>query len=162
MWELYKKIVSWVVRAFAVLAGIGVLVMMLVTCCDIIGRHFGHAITGAVDIVQVSACIAAICALPYTTAVKGHVAVEFLSQMFPPAVRALVDGIWRVAVIVMYGFMAWGGIVHGNTLFRRHSSTLTIHIPTFWILYVISAVSLVTILVKLYNLAHPGKEMMRP
>ena len=102
LWDIYRRVVTVLVKALALCSGLGVLVMMAVTCGDIIGRKFGHSITGAVDIVQVAACIAAICALPYTTAVKGHIAVEVFSQKFPRPVRAFLDGLWRIAVLLMY------------------------------------------------------------
>ena len=162
LWDIYRRVVTVLVKALALCSGIGVLVMMAVTCGDIIGRKFGHSITGAVDIVQVAACVAAICALPYTTAVKGHIAVEVFSQKFPRTVRAILDGLWRIAVMLMYAIMSWRCIVYGCTLLKRHSSTLTIHIPLFWVLWVMSVCCAIMALVKLYNLTHPGKEMMKP
>ena len=56
--------------------------MMLVTCVDIVLRKLGHPFPGAYDITKMAAAVTISCALPYTTAVKGHVAVEFF---FPPA-----------------------------------------------------------------------------
>ena len=55
LWDIYRRVVTVLVKALALCSGIGVLVMMAVTCGDIIGRKFGHSITGAVDIVQVAA-----------------------------------------------------------------------------------------------------------
>ena len=162
MWEKYRLVLGWLVRAFAFIAGLGVIVMMTVTCLDVILRRFGLPISGAVDIVQVAACITAVCALPYTTAVKGHVAVEFFFQRMPYWIKPIIDGIWRIAVMLMYIAMSWCSLLYGQTLLRRHSCTLTLQIPLFWILWLMSFSFAIVALIKFYNLTHPGKEMMKP
>lgn len=161
MWNYYKKAVSALARLLAVLSGFGVIVMMSVTCCDVVLRRFGRPIVGAVDIVQIAACITAACAIPYTTAVKGHVAVEFFFQKLPSFIKPYVDGLWRAAIFLLYAVMSWRSFVYGTTLLRRHSMTLTLQIPLFWILWLMALSFAVVSLVKLYNLAHPGKEMMK-
>jgi hypothetical protein len=39
---------------------------------------------------------------------------------------------------------------------------MTLQIPTFWVSYVIAASAGVVVLVILYNLLHPGREMIKP
>ena len=95
MWETYRKIVSGLVRTMAAIAGIGVAVMIVATCLDVVLRRFGHPLIGVVDVVQIAACLSGACALPYTTAVKGHVAVEYFFQKFPRNVRVIVDAFSR-------------------------------------------------------------------
>ena len=161
MWEVYRKAVSFLVYALAATAGAGVLVMLGVTCGDVLLRNFGCPIPGAVDIVQISACVAAVCALPYTTAVKGHVAVEFFFRKLPYVLHPWIDGVWRTAVMLIYAVASWRSLLYGSTLLRRHSVTLTLQIPLFWVLWLMAFAFAVTALVKLYNLSHPGKEMMK-
>ena len=161
MWEKYRFIVSSLVRLLAGVAALGILTMLGVTCCDVLLRNFGHPVPGTVDIVQISACVTAVCALPYTTAVKGHVAVEFFFRKLPDGIKPWIDGVWRSAVLVMYAVTSWRSLIYGCTLLRRHSVTLTLQIPVFWVLWLMSFSFAVMTLVKLYNLAHPGKEMMR-
>lgn len=162
MWDKYKFAVSWMVRVLACISCLGVMVMLLVTFADVLFRKFGMPISGAVDIVQIAACVTAVCALPYTTAVKGHVAVEFFFQKLPPVLKPFVDGIWRVAVMLLYAVMSWRSFIYGQTLLRRNSMTLTLQIPLFWVLWLMALSFAVMTLVKLFNLTHPGKEMMKP
>lgn len=162
IWHFYSKAVSLLVKVLMGLAGAGVIVMMLVTVCDVVMRRFGMPVPGAVDIVQIAACVCAVCALPYTTAVKGHVAVEFFFQHLPGPAKVLVDSTWRMAVIILYSIMSWRSLIYGQTLLRRNSVTLTLQIPMFWVLWLMSLSFAVVALVKFYNLAHPGKEMMKP
>ena len=162
MWTKYKLFVGWLVKGLAFVAGINVLVMMTVTCLDVILRRFGLPIKGAVDIVMVAACLTAVCALPYTTAVKGHVAVEFFFQRLPARLKPFIDGIWRVAVLILFAVMSWHSMIYGIDMLHRNRTTLTLHIPLFWILWLMSFSFAVVSLIKLYNLTHPGKEMMKP
>ena len=162
MWQIYRKVVSSLVRGLMALAGLGVLAMMGLTVCDVIFRRFGFPVPGAVDMVQVAACVSAVCALPYTTAVKGHVAVEFFFQRLPGIAKVTIDSLWRIAVIVLYAIMSWRSLVYGGTLLKRHSVTLTLQIPLFWVLWLMAFSFAVVSLVKIYNLTHPGKEMMKP
>ena len=162
MWTKYRLIVGWLVKGLAFIAGVNVLVMMGVTCMDVILRRFGLPIKGAVDIVIVAACLTAVCALPYTTAVKGHVAVEFFFQQLPSCLKPVIDGIWRTAVLVLYLVMSWHSMVYGFDMLGRNRTTLTLHIPLFWILWLMSFSFAVVALIKFYNLTHPGKEMMKP
>ena len=162
MWNKYRQLVGWLVKGLAFIAGINVLVMMTVTCLDVILRRFGLPLKGAVDIVMVSACLTAVCALPYTTAVKGHVAVEFFFQRLPDGMKPYVDGFWRVGVLILYAVMSWHSMSYGMAMLQRNRTTLTLHIPLFWILWLMSFSFAVVALIKLYNLTHPGKEMMKP
>ncbi|NLG12642.1 MAG: TRAP transporter small permease [Lentisphaerae bacterium] len=162
MWETYRKIVTVLVRCLAWAAGVGLVVMIVATCLDVVLRRFGHPIVGVVDLVQIAACLSGACALPYTTAVKGHVAVEYFFQKFPRRSRVWIDGCMRLMAILLFLFLAYRSWVYGSYLLRKEIGTLTLQIPLFWVLWLVSVTFLVVVLVKVYNLTHPGKEMMKP
>ena len=162
MWNAYRKIVSGLIYFLTGVACVSVLVLVIVTCLDVVTRRFGFPLPGAVDIIQLAACVAAVCALPYTTAVKGHVAVEFFFQNLPRKARIVVDGFCRLAMLLLFSAMSYRCILHGNKLLERQSVSLTLKIPLFWVLWLMSFSLAVVVLVKLYHLTHPGKEMMKP
>ncbi len=160
--NIYHKLLRGMILGLMGLSGVSLMVMMGVTCLDIILRRFGHPIHGCVDIVQISACICAITALPYTTAVKGHVAVEFFFQRMPKVVQILSDGFCRLLVCIMFLAMTWRSFGYGCTMFHRHNATMTLHVPLFWLMWVMSFSCLVVAMTKIYNLTHPGKELLKP
>ena len=160
MWESYRRIVSGLVRAMAAVAGVGIAVMIMATCLDVVLRRFGHPLVGVVDVVQIAACLSGACALPYTTAVKGHVAVEYFFQKFPRSVRIWVDAFSRGVAMLMFLYLSYRSWIYGKYLLRKGIGTLTLRIPLFWVLWVMSFTFIVVVLVKIYNLAHPGKEMI--
>ena len=71
-------------------AGLAVAAMIILTCVDVVGRRLGHPLTGTYDIVEILGAISIIGALPYTTACKGHVAIEFLFQKLSRLGRAIL------------------------------------------------------------------------
>lgn len=162
MWKVYQRSVSALVMTLAGVSALGVLLMMIITCVDIVMRRLGHPLPGVVDIVSIAGCISVVTALPYTTAVKGHVAVEYFFHKMPRLGRVLADSICRTLVLLLFSFMSWRCVVYGGTLLRRGSVTLTLQIPIFWVWWLMAFSLAVVVLVKFYNLMHPGQEMMKP
>ena len=95
--EAYHRALKGLVRALAYLAGAGLMAMVLVTTADVVLRVFNAPLTGAYDIVKIAAAITVAAALPYTTAIKGHVAIEFFFHKLGRRGRIVVDALMRSA-----------------------------------------------------------------
>lgn len=158
----YSGLVRGLVIALGVVAGIGVMTMMSVTCADVLLRVFRRPIAGAYDIVQIAGAITISCALPYTTAVKGHVAIEYFFLKLPRVGRIVVDTLARLIAISLFVFLAWQSIRYGNSLHASGQVTLTLQLPVFWVPYVIGTSCAVVAMVILHNLIHPGRETIKP
>lgn len=146
----------------AAIAGLCLLAIVIITCADILLRRFEHAVRGAIDLVQVLSCLCVVLSLPYTTAVKGHIAVEFLFRNFNRLGKVIADTCTRSLAIIFFATLAWHTFKHGNNMLNKNAMTLTLNIPLFWVYWTASFSFCVVIMVKLYHLAHPGKEMIRP
>lgn len=152
-----------VVLALAAVSGAGILLMTAATVADILLRRLcGHPIPGIVDIIQLTAAVTIACALPYTTAVKGHVAVEFLFQRLGYRGRVVVDTLARALGIALFAVLGRACWVRGSHLRRAGELTLTLQIPVFWVFHVLGFCCGVVALVILYNMLHPGREMIKP
>ncbi len=158
----YETALKRLVQACALLAGLGVLAMMLITCLDVIMRRLGSPIHGAYDMVRLASVVAIACALPYTTAVKGHVAIEFFFQKLGRRGRILVDSLARLAGIGLFAILAWQVFIYGQRLRLTNEMMPTLGVPMFWMPYLISLCCALVALVILHNLMHPGKEMIKP
>jgi TRAP-type C4-dicarboxylate transport system permease small subunit len=150
------------VLALAVLAGLGLLTMMLFTCADIILRVFRMSFTGAYDIVKIAATITIACGLPYTTAVKGQVAVEFFFQRLGQRGRVVADTVIRLVTMALFGVLAWEFVHYGIGLRKSGEVSMTLQLPVFWVPYVMAFSCVVVLLVTLYHLLHPGKALLKP
>ncbi|RJP21792.1 MAG: TRAP transporter small permease [Candidatus Omnitrophota bacterium] len=159
---IYEKGLKLLVYALNIVAGLGILTMMVVTCLDIVMRIFGTALIGAYDIVKLTGAVTIACALPYTTAVKGHVAIEFFFLKLNRYGRIVVDSVCRSITMMMFGFLSWRCIQYGISLKVNGEVTPTLQLPTFWVLYVIAFSCGVVVLVTFYHLLRPGKEMIKP
>lgn len=160
--ELWQRFLRRLVLGLALLAGAGTVAMMLVTCADIVARAFGHPLKGSYDMVSLLSLITLSCALPYTTAVKGHVAVEFFFNKLPPPARVVVDSIMRVLMIALLGFLCVQGVRYGLSLRESGEVTLTLGWPLYWASFVIAFACGVSALVVLEHLLRPGKVFMSP
>ena len=150
------------VCALGVLSGLGILTMMLVTCLDVLLRPFRVSLTGAVDIVQVAGTITIAGALPYTTAVKGHVAIEYFFQKLSRRNRIIVDTVVRLLGMGLFALLAWESMLYGLQLRQVGRVTSTLEIPLFWVAHVVAVSCASLVLVILHNMLHPGKETIRP
>jgi TRAP-type C4-dicarboxylate transport system permease small subunit len=112
----YVSRVRWVVGALAVAAGAAVAAMILVTCADVVGRRFGCPLKGTYDIVELLGAVTVTGALPYTTACRGHVAIERFVQKLPLFGRILVGTAMRVISFFMFAFLTFRFVLYGREL----------------------------------------------
>ncbi len=160
-YSIYIKILKSIIFLFLGLSTLGIVVMMIVTCVDIICRILRISFTGAYDIVMIAGAITITCALPYTTAVKGHVAIEYFFHKLSKKGRIVVDTIARLFGMCFFIMLTIQSLKYGKSLFLAGEVTLTLQIPVFWIPYVISLSCCLVALVIFYNLLHPGKVMIK-
>ena len=155
-----------VVYALVVISGICVFVMIGVICADVVLRYFGHPIKGAYDIVKIAGAMTLASALPYTTAVKGHVAIEYFFHKLNRIGRIIVDSVIRLMSIGLFVFLSWRSFVYGVELRQGGGNQMamaqTIDLPIFWVPWVIGFCCTVVVLVIAYNLVHPRREMIKP
>ncbi len=162
LYAWYNAGVRAAVMVMAYIACAAVCIMMLTTCLDVILRRVYAPLPGALDIVTLASAVCISCALPYTTAVKGHVSIEFFFHKLSRRNRIIVDTSWRLLAIALFAFMCQRCILYGNSMHRSGEVTLTLQVPVFWTLYVLAFACGVNALVVLHNMLHPNREMIKP
>ncbi len=158
----YVSALRGVVSALGIIAGVAVAAMIVVTCVDVAGRRFGHPLRGAYDIVEILGAITIAGGLPYTTGCKGHVAIEFFFQRLSRTGKIVVDTLMRTVTISMFVFLTWRFIQYGFEIKASGQGTSTMGWPIFWLAWWFSLCCGVMVLVILYHMMHPGKELMKP
>jgi TRAP-type C4-dicarboxylate transport system permease small subunit len=156
------KILRRLVLASTGIAGAGLLTMMGVTCVDVVLRKLGHPLAGAYDIVKIMASVTIACSLPYTTAVKGHVAVEFLQHRLGRRGRLLADVIIRLPIMALFSMFSWQLVRYGMVMQQKGEVSMTMQLPIFWVPLVMAAACGLVVLVTLYHLLNPGKTLLEP
>ncbi len=160
--DLYHRALRALVRALAYVAGASLMLMVLVTSADVILRKFSLSLTGAYDIVRIAAALTIAAALPYTTAIKGHVAIEYFFHKLGRRGRAVVDALMRLGGMALFGLLAWGCVDYGNSLRAKGEVSMTLQLPIFWVPYVLAVSCGLVVLIKVYHVTHPGKPMLKP
>ena len=153
---------SRIILALAYIAGASILIMMTITVVDIILRIFNTGITGAYDMVRACGTVAVACALPYLTAVKGHIAIEFFYHKCGHFWRVILDTILRIASLLIFGILSVKIFQHGLSLYRAGEVFPNLGLPVFWIPFLISFNCFLMMVVFIYHLVHPGKELIKP
>ena len=160
--DWYHAALRGAVRVLAWVAGASLMVMVLVTTAEVVLRVFRLSMTGAYDIVKIAAALTIAAALPYTTAIKGHVAIEYFFHKLGRRGRVVVDAAMRMLAMALFSLLAWGCVDYGNSLRVKGEVSMTLQLPIFWVPYVLAASCGLVVLIKLYHLTHPGKAMLQP
>ncbi len=158
----YERLLRVLVLALAMLSGLGIVGMMAMTCADVIMRAFGKPIRGSYDVVCLLSVVALACALPYTTAVKGHVAVEYFFHKLPKTWRVAVDSVMRLLMIALFALLAEECVKYGLKLRQAGELMPTLHLPVYGVPWIIAFSCAVSALVVVYHLLLPGKVVIRP
>jgi TRAP-type C4-dicarboxylate transport system permease small subunit len=159
---LYHAALQRAVLALAYIAGAALMVMVVVVSLDVVLRALRIPFKGAYDIVRIAAAVTIAAALPYTTAIKGHVAIEYFFHKLGPRARVAVDTLMRGLAMLLFALLAWGCLDYGNSLRAKGEVSMTLQWPIFWVPYVLALSCALVVLIKLHHLTHPGKPMIRP
>ncbi len=151
-----------IIKAFAYIAGGAIILMMLITVIDVLLRLFNIGLTGAYDLVRACGVIGVACALPYLTAVKGHIAIEFFYHKCGKKGRIVLDTVFRLSSLALFGLLAFYTFRNGISLFKAGEVFANLGLPVFWIPILISINCILMMVVFVYHLVHPGKEYIKP
>jgi TRAP-type C4-dicarboxylate transport system permease small subunit len=155
------SVIRWFKAAIYGLAVAGVLAYSaaaLITVADIIGRQFGFAVLGVVDLVQLFVMMGAWFVIPYAFVVGAHVGVDLLVDHLPNAVAVPARVISASAAIVLLALMLRYGVSSFQTqmLFGDRSQQLGIPIMWYWLPLLLGlAVSIVASFVTLAGALDP-------
>ncbi len=162
LWRGYARVLRILVYAMAAAAGAGILAMVAVTCAEVILRLGTLSLTGVYDIVKIAGGISMAAALPYTTACKGHVAIEYFFHKLSRRGRTVVDSLSRITVFGLFAFLSYESFQYGSNLRHTGQVSPTLELPDYCIAYVLSFSCALVCLIKIYHLFHPGRELIKP
>lgn len=146
-------------HAMAFIAFLSLLAIVLIVCGDVVLRSVGAPVKGAYDLVRVLGVLAVSCALPLTTAMKGHVAIEYFFQRLNRTGRIIVDTLMRILMITGFAMATIECVRRGFRFLRASEVTQTIQLPIFWVPWVMAVAFGITVFVVSYHLFHPGRDL---
>lgn len=163
-WQGYAYALRGILYALVFASGAGVFAMMGIICADVVCRlpWINKPFIGAYDLVRIAGAITLAAALPYTTAVKGHVAIEYFFHKLGRGSRLAVDSAMRLLSIVLFGFLGWQSLLYGRSMQNSGQVSQTLQLPIFWLPWFIGFCCFVVVGVIVYQLFCPKQEMMKP
>lgn len=159
--RLETRLEYWIgksVRGLALVAGIAVLAMMLLTCADVFLRYFVNApIEGSFDVTQMLMVIIVFFALGHCGWTGGHVVVDLLREVFSPALLvALSAAVNAVGAAIMLAIV-WQATLTALDFMRTGETPMTVLIPKYPFILVTGFGSLVYAAVLLFRTRWPDE-----
>lgn len=91
----------------AVLGGIVLVFIMLLTIASVLFRLIGSAIVGSYELTELVIAVTVGFALVYSTMTKANVAVHIFYDRFSPSVQKIINIFISVLSLGFWGWMAW-------------------------------------------------------
>ena len=127
--------IEWVIASasgwFNYVACVAVVVMMLLSCADVILRLLGSPIPGTYEMVGLLGAVIIAFAMAYTSLQRGHIAVDMIYEKLPPRMQCLIDGAVGLTGAALFGVIAWQSAVYGADLRQSGEVSLTLQMPLY-------------------------------
>ncbi len=119
----------------AVLAGLLLTGITLMTCVSLIGRNTtGWTINGDFELTGVATGAAIALFMPLCQLKRGHIIVDFFTAKASEATNEFLDRIGALCVSAVFALMAWRTVLGGINAHDTFSGTMMLGFPE-WIVY---------------------------
>jgi TRAP-type C4-dicarboxylate transport system permease small subunit len=126
---------SWLARLCAILAGLLLTAITVMTCISIVGREaVGKPITGDFELSGVAAGAAIALFMPLCQVRRGNIIVDFFTARCSAITIKGLDRIGAFVLSACFTMLAWRTAVGGLNAFRSASGTMILGFPE-WITY---------------------------
>ena len=129
---------KWLERAArlcAVLAGVLLIAITLVTCVSLIGRNTtGWSIVGAFELTGFAAGAAIALFMPWCQVRRGNIIVDFFTVKASPRTQSLLDRFGALLLALVMGLMTWRTSIGGINAWKSQAGSMMMGFPE-WIVY---------------------------
>lgn len=130
------KIIELAARACAVLAGVLLTVITLMTCVSLIGRNTtGWTIVGDFELSGSAAGAAVALFLPWCQWRRGNIIVDFFTAKASEGTNAVLDRLGALLFAAAMALMTWRTAIGGLKAWESQSGSMMLGFPE-WIVYV--------------------------
>ena len=134
------------------IAGTAIIVMMVLTCADVLLRYFRHPIPGTYELVCFLSAVAASFAVAHTSVQKGHVSVSLVVRLFSPRIQAAIGVITTLFSVFLFAMLSWQSVLFANDLKAAKEVSMTIELPFYPFVYGMSFAAAMVCVVLLVDL----------
>ncbi|MBC7435779.1 MAG: TRAP transporter small permease [Bdellovibrionales bacterium] len=129
------RVLEQLAKLCAVLAGVLLTAITLMTCISLIGRNTtGDSIVGAFELTGVAAGAAIALFMPLCQLRRGNIIVDFFTAGLSDSTNDKLDRFGTLLLALIFGLLAWRTTLGGINVFQAHSETQIMGFPE-WIVY---------------------------
>ena len=129
------RILSNLAHVCAVLAGLLMTAITLMTCVSLIGRNTtGWTINGDFELTGVATGAAIALFMPLCQLKRGHIIVDFFTAKASEKTNQFLDRVGALCVSSVFALMAWRTVLGGINAYDSFSGTMMLGFPE-WIVY---------------------------
>ena len=129
-----SKLLAGLARVCALLGGVFMVAIMLITCASVIGRELmDHALVGDFELVGVVCGLAIAMFMPWCQLRRGNILVDFFTAGAPPKLNVWLDRVGALFVALVMVLLAWRSAVGGINAWENHASSMMLGVPHWWV-----------------------------
>jgi TRAP-type C4-dicarboxylate transport system permease small subunit len=129
------KALEFLARGCAVLAGLLLVFITLMTCASVLGRELmGRPLVGDFELSGVAAGAAIALFLPWCQFKRGNIMVDFFTSKASAKTNALLDRFGALLLAVVMALLAWRTALGGLNAYSTKSGTMMMGFPE-WVVY---------------------------
>ena len=127
------RVLFAVTRVFALLGGLVLCAMAVLTTVSVTGRYFFNApVEGDVELIAIGTGVGVFAFLPYCHLVRENVIVDFFLSHTPFRTRTFFDTIANLIYALIMVLMTWRMVYGGISLYEADEMTMILEIPRWW------------------------------
>ena len=131
------KIFHRLAKLFAILAGLLMTFITLMTCTSLIGRNFFEmSLTGDFELTGVASGAAIALFMPYCQAKRGNIIVDFFTAQLSPAKQGLLDRFGTLLLALLFALLAWRTALGGLNSYNTNTESQILGFP-LWTVYAV-------------------------
>ena len=122
-------------KASAILAGLLMTVITLMTCVSLIGRNTtGATLAGDFELTGVAAGAAISLFMPWCQLRRGNIIVDFFTAKASERTNAALDRLGALLLGLVFALLAWRTTLGGLNAYSSQSGTMMLGFPE-WVVY---------------------------
>ncbi len=152
METMIRRISTWMAAG----ACISLLVLMLITFFDVMGRYFFNSpLTYSVELIELGMGLTIFFGLAITTLNRGHITVDLISASLPLRYQIILMTLSSVAGVVFIGLMAWRLWDRAVKFMSDGLATQILFLPVHPVVFIMSVSAGFSTLIAIYLLIRP-------
>lgn len=166
------RIMEWLARTLAIIGGVVLTALVLLTCISVIGRGgntLGHSdlvtgvlpglagmlkhlgpVTGDFEVVEAGIAFAIFAFLPICQLHGGHATVDVFTNMMPKRLNRIIVAFWEVLLALLLILISWRLYEGLLSKMSNGETTYLIQFPIWWAFAASFAASLAATIVGVY------------